>query len=168
MGCSNFCSSSNFTQLTYNPENSPRATGMLNHLMDKYGKVDLTKPGAWGRFVHNVRQDEAQQVDTRAVVEKVVTVFKDDGREAKGRIDIFSNNEVFEVKSHDLDAMSNRQLAEFLVNTYHQIQGYQWSPNIEGKPEASVILESPPSDSGKRGVIEHFFERRDIDVIWGK
>lgn len=168
MGCSNFCSRSNFTQLAYDPTNSPRADRMLNHLMDKYGKVDLTKPGAWGRFDHNVRQDEAKQINTHAEVEKVVTVFKENGKETHGRIDILSNNEVFEVKSHDLDVMSNNQLARFLVDTYQQIQGYQWSPDIEGKPDASVILENPPSDSGKRGVIEQFFGRRDIDVIWGK
>ncbi|NMC34719.1 MAG: hypothetical protein GYA36_20030 [Veillonellaceae bacterium] len=141
---------------------------MLSNMMNKYGMIDLTKPGAWGKFVHNVREDHAQQVDHNASVETKVTVFNSDGKEVPGRYDILSNNVIYDVKSHNLDAMSDKKLANFLVETYHQIQGYQWSPNIEGKPDAAVILENPPSDSGRRNVIEQFFEKRDINVIWGK
>lgn len=150
------------------PTDSQLTNRMLNNMIEKYGKIDLTKPGAWGRFVHNVRQDERLEKDPHANVEKSVTVFKQSGEEGKGRIDILSKNEIFEVKSHDLDTMSDKQLAHFLIETVHQIERYQWSPDIEGKPGASVILENPPCDPGRRDIVQHFFERREINVIWGK
>ena len=149
-------------------EKPPRADKMIERMMERKGKADLTKPGAWGRFAHAAIQDAVQQAEPSAEVEKTVNVVKDDGTLGKGRIDVLTKDGILEIKTTNLNRFSNSELVRELEDIARQVEGYQWSPDIEGKPEAAVLFEFAPKTQERQEFVEAFFQRRGIRVMWGK
>jgi hypothetical protein len=157
---------------TDHPDRTSRADRMLEAMMEREGKIDLTKRGAWGKFAHNAIEDAIGQKEksrgAEASAEKTVRVYKDNGGVGKGRYDVLSEHGILEIKTHDLDSRSHSELTRLMKDTASQIEGYRWSPDIEGRPEATVFFEFPPKDPGRRAYVENFFQERGMRVMWGE
>lgn len=153
--------------LVLSSDGSSRASNMLNKMIENRGKADLTLPGAWGRFTHNAIQDYILDHDPDAEVEKTVAVIKEDGSIGKGRIDAFTQGVILDVKTHNLDRFSVNELTKKLNAFATQIEGYQWSPDIKGKPDTAIFFEFRPQKQGRQEFVEAFYRTRGIGVIWG-
>lgn len=112
-------------------------------MMENEGKVDLTKPGTWDRFAHSAIQDALQDVGPNTKVEKSVDVIKDDGSMGRGCVDGPAEDGILEIKTPNPDRLSDRELVAQLEHFARQVESYQWRPNVEGKPEATIFFKFP-------------------------
>jgi hypothetical protein len=146
-----------------------RAHEMFERMMERHGKVDLTKPGAWGRWAHASIQDAVAEnyPDVGVEAEKSVRVLDNDGTTGKGRIDVYAPGQQLEIKTHDIDRMTDREFGKFLEDTVAQVERYQNSPDFDEPLKSAVYLERVPKSHGRQHVVETVFTSRGIAVIWG-
>lgn len=144
-----------------------RADKLLEGRWTRHQQIDLTGPGTYGRFVHASIQDAVEEAFPEAKSEVTVDVINGDGSESRGRIDVSMEGKLIEVKTNNLERMSESALIRFLDQTATQVEGYQWSRSLEGKPDAEVFFEFPPKDTERKEKIEHFLHKRGIRTVWG-
>lgn len=132
------------------------------------GLADLSRKTEWGKFAHRAYEEAAEAAfPSEARSEVIVQVTKPDGSIGVGRIDTLLGRMIVDYKTHDLDHPSEAALMRELEKIAAQLHGYRASPDVPSDTSLSVLFEFPPSDPARRSLVESFFAKHAIDLIWG-
>lgn len=132
-------------------------------------KVDLTKPGAWGRFTDRVMKEAFLQ--THPMAQAQVKVEK--GRPQAGKLgyaDVVHEHIVIDWKTENLDRpdlASKSSLDAKLNSIADQVESYVRSRDLPQAEVGIVFFQFPPSDSSRQDYAEQYLGERGIGVVWG-
>src|SRR5256885_16776550 len=85
----------------------------------------------------------------------------------RGRVGAGNDGLIVEIKSDDLDALSDRALSRRLARYVRQIQDYMYSPSLDFDTiQAGVQFQRRPTTPGRADLVERTFNDHGISCVW--
>lgn len=171
MGCFRHCTPEDLEQILA-ALNTKVAIGSDSKMVDRMlrgEKIDLTRPGAWGRFADRSLKDAfSHAFSTDAHPERITKGFPHRGE--PGFPDTVWEHFVLDYKTTNFDSpsyASDAALHRTLNQFAGQVKGYVNSPDLSEAECGVVFFEFPPASQERQEQIDAYLGERGIGVVWG-